>query len=173
MSCLLSAVSRRLLIPTTSLAGAAAPLSTTPVRWRQQAGKHKPTKYRNKPLTYDQAWKPWHIGVAKSWLSWHSGDLEETRDKSYSRAAKFMLEDMIIRKFMVGTWHACLPFEVVIKRNGNLLRICGYVNNRLPPRKIYWLTGYTEELLSRMLKQPVRLELQVVADNNDAVYIRI
>lgn len=108
----------------------AASVSTTAARLETRAGKHYPTRHRTNPLTYDMAYKPWHIGVYKSWLSWHSGpspsrspsritigglegDLEETRDKSYSRAAKFLLEDFLIRKFMMGTWHGCLPTELV------------------------------------------------------------
>ena len=36
--------------------------------------------------------------------------------------------------------------------------------------QVYFLIGYTEEMLSQWLKCPVKLELQVVEDPKDVIY---
>ncbi|EYC21037.1 hypothetical protein Y032_0020g193 [Ancylostoma ceylanicum] len=43
---------------------------------KNQAGKYRSTVNRSQLLTYEMAQKPHHIGVRKSWLSWHSQNLE-------------------------------------------------------------------------------------------------
>lgn len=48
--------------------------------------------------------------------------------------------------------------------------IVGIVNRQIAIRKVYWLIGYTEELLGHLLKQPVRLELQSLQDKRDIVF---
>lgn len=51
-----------------------------------------------------------------------------------------------------------------------MIRVGGVIEARLTPMKMYFLIGYSEELLSYWLKGPVKLELQVTANRNDVVY---
>ena len=80
------------------------------------------------------------------------------------------VEDLFIRKFMHGTWPEAFCSEVIIKRQHNLIRIAGIIDQNIPAKKVYFLIGYTEELLSAWLKCPVRLELQTVADKEEVVF---
>ncbi|XP_019937859.1 small ribosomal subunit protein uS3m [Paralichthys olivaceus] len=117
----------------------------------------------DKPLTYEQALHPQHIGHRKGWLSQHTSNL-----KGEEGAAERSVEDVFIRKFMFGTFHNCLANEVVIKRRGNLLIVCALMLQKLPPHKFYFLIGYTESLLSHFYKCPVKLEIQTLQEK--AVY---
>ena len=60
--------------------------------------------------------------------------------------------------------------QVIIKRQHNLIRIAAIISRSRPNRTIYFLVGYTEELLSLWLKCPVKLELQSVSHEADTVY---
>lgn len=60
--------------------------------------------------------------------------------------------------------------QVIIKRQHNMIRIAGIVQQKLAARKMYFLIGYCEELLSYWLKCPVKLELQTVPDKKDVIY---
>ena len=40
-----------------------------------KAGRYRVSKFNNKPLTYDQAFKPHDIAVYKGYLSVHTGKL--------------------------------------------------------------------------------------------------
>lgn len=62
--------------------------------------------------------------------------------------------------------------QLVIKRQGNCVRVAGFFHyrNRLNIREIYWMFGFTEEFLSVLLKQPVKIEVQFVADEKDLAY---
>lgn len=51
-----------------------------------------------------------------------------------------------------------------------MIRIAGIVQQKLAARKMYFLIGYCEELLSYWLKCPVKLELQTVPDKKDVIY---
>ena len=87
---------------------------------------------------------------------------------------KMLMEDMFIRKFIGGTFPQAMLSEVIIKRQHNLVRIAFLFNRNAigmhPPSKIYFLIGYTEELLSFWLKCPVKLELQSVAGESETVF---
>lgn len=72
--------------------------------------------------------------------------------------------------FMTGTWHALIVSEVIIKRQHNIIRIAAILRQSISPRKLYFLLGYTEELLSFWLQCPVKLELQTVTDKNSVVF---
>ncbi|XP_047425897.1 28S ribosomal protein S24, mitochondrial [Mugil cephalus] len=117
----------------------------------------------NTPLTYEQAHHPHHIAHRKGWLSQHTSNL-----KGEEGAAERTVEDVFIRRFMYGTFHGCLANEVVIKRRGNLLIICGLMIQKLQPQKFYFLIGYSETLLSHFYKCPVKLEIQTLPEK--AVY---
>ncbi|KAG7218756.1 hypothetical protein INR49_007293 [Caranx melampygus] len=135
----------------------------------------------DRPLTYEQALHPHHIGHRKGWLSQHTSEcwLKHTPASVYIHtmstshqgeegAAERTVEDMFIRRFMFGTFHGCLANEIVIKRRGNLLVICALMIQKLQPMKFYFLIGYTETLLSHFYKCPVKLEIQTLQDK--AVY---
>ena len=81
------------------------------------------------------------------------------------------IEDMFIRKFLKGTWSGGMFLsEIIIKRQHNTVRIAGIIKPLVIPRKMYFLIGYSEEMLSLWLKCPVKLELQIVNDPNDIVF---
>lgn len=71
---------------------------------------------------------------------------------------------------MVGTWHALFVSEIIIKRQFNMIRIAGIVRQAVSARKMYFLIGYTEEMLSLWLQCPVKLELQTVTDKKQVVF---
>jgi len=71
---------------------------------------------------------------------------------------------------MTGTWHSLFVSDVIIKRQHNLIRIAGIVKQAISARKMYFLIGYTEEMLSLWLQCPVKLELQTVNDPRSVVY---
>lgn len=60
--------------------------------------------------------------------------------------------------------------EILIKRRANMIFIGGIVQRVVIPRKMYFLIGYTEEILSYILKCPVKLELQSVADRKEMIF---
>lgn len=74
---------------------------------------------------------------------------------------------MFIRKFMEGTWHGMFLSELIIKRRQNMIILAGLVTRTVLPRKIYFLIGYTEEILSHFLKRPVKIEIQTVDHKKD------
>ena len=70
------------------------------------------------------------------------------------------VEDTFIRKFMMGAWHDLFLSEVIIKRRQNMIIIAGFVKAVPQTRTLYFLKGFTEELLSHFLKRPVIVEIQ-------------
>ena len=77
---------------------------------------------------------------------------------------------MFIRKFLKGTWSGMFLSEIVVKRQHNTIRVAGLIKKNLMPRKIYFLIGYSEEMLGQWLKCHVKLELQVIDDAKDVIY---
>jgi len=69
-------------------------------------------------------------------------------------------EDTFIRKFMLGAWHDLFLTEVIIKRRQNMVIVAGFVKRVPQTRMLYFLKGFTEELLSHFLKRPVTVEIQ-------------
>lgn len=83
-----------------------------------------------------------------------------------------IFEDIFIRKFLEGTfptmYHDTTP--IVIRRRQNLIDISiwmrenpitkGIVEKGIP--RLHFLHGYSEELLSRFLKCPVKLDIHCV-----------
>ncbi|XP_071526664.1 small ribosomal subunit protein uS3m isoform X1 [Panulirus ornatus] len=140
-------------------------LHTTPVVQKVTSGRYKVTRDRSRPLTYEMANQPCQIAHRKSWNSWNTTSLFEGQ-----REPETVVEDIFIRKFMTGTWHNLFVSEVIIKRQHNMIRIAGIVQQKIAARKMYFLIGYCEELLSYWLKCPVKLELQTVPDKKDVIY---
>lgn len=74
------------------------------------------------------------------------------------RRPQTAIEDMFIRKFMVGTFPTAVLSEVIIKRQHNIIRISAIISAKILPRRACFLIGYTEELLSHWLQCIVKLE---------------
>lgn len=91
--------------------------------------------------------------------------------KGEQGAAERAIEDTFIRRFMFGTFHGCLANELVIKRRGNLLTVCGLMLQKMPPHKFYFLIGYTESLLSHFYKCPVKLDVQTLQEKQVYKYL--
>lgn len=90
-----------------------------------------------------------------------------------ARAAERTFDDILIRKFIKGTWPGLFAAEVIIKRRHNLVVVAGLVFQQLTSRKHYFLIGFTEEMLSYLLKCPVKLEIQTVQERSHVVFKKI
>ena len=62
---------------------------------------------------------------------------------------------------------------VIIKRRYNQIIVSMITERKQPARKIYFLIGYSEELLSCLLNCAVKLEIQTVASKSDVIFKRI
>lgn len=144
---------------------ARASLHTSAVLCGKRAGRYKRTKKQDFPLTYEMANKPDMIGVRKSWNSFNTSAL-----KDGTRKAESAQEDIVIRKFIYGTWPQMLLSEILIKRRANQIIIAFIFLKSINPTKAHFLIGYSEEILSCVLKCPVKLELQAANSDKDLVY---
>ncbi|KAM9841746.1 small ribosomal subunit protein uS3m [Aulostomus maculatus] len=140
-------------------------LHVTAVCCKNRAARVRVEKGK-KPVTYEEVLKPHDIGHLKGWLSQHTSNL-----KGEEGAAERTLEDTFIRRFIFGTFPNCLANEVVIKRRGNVMIVCAFMLQTLPPNKFYFLLGYTETMLSHFYKCPVKLDIQTLSSR--AVYKHI
>uniref|UniRef100_A0A1B6I5Y3 28S ribosomal protein S24, mitochondrial n=1 Tax=Homalodisca liturata TaxID=320908 RepID=A0A1B6I5Y3_9HEMI len=140
-------------------------LHTSAVCHKIQAGRYKKSVKGDKPLTYEMAMRPEAIAHTKSWNSWNTSNLV-----GGLRPSETAVDDEFIRRFVTGTWHNLFLSEIIIKRQHNLIRVAGIVHRGIPARKMYFLIGYTEELLSYWLQCPLKLELQTVDDRKDVVF---
>ena len=143
----------------------------------RRAGEYKVTINRTKPLTYEQSMKPTDIAFRKGFNAANTAQLEGTfleREKiGQDIPHKTFTEDLFIRKFMSGTWPELLSdhTNIIIKRQHNFIRIAAIITRKKHnPDRMYFLIGYTEELLSYWLKCPVKLELQSVENYNELIY---
>lgn len=84
-----------------------------------------------------------------------------------------VIEDQFIRKFILGTWYKVWLSEVVIKRRHNDIIICGVVCPLPTIATVQFLMGYTEELLSHMLKSNVKMEVQCVPSRKTLIHKHI
>ena len=141
------------------------PLHVSAACSKVSSGRYKVTRNQNKPLTYEQANPPHYLFVRKGFNSFNTSNL-----KDGVRPSETAMEDMFIRKFMSGTWHNMFLSEVIIKRQLNMIRISGIVARNVLPRKMYFLIGYTEEMLTNWLQCPVKLELQTTDSREDVVF---
>jgi len=91
-------------------------------------------------------------------------------DEESKNASETTVEDVFIRRFMTGTWHGLFVSEIIIKRRQNLVIIAGLINQIQPPAKVYFLKGYSEELLSHLLRRPIRIEVQTVYQPKDVLF---
>ena len=141
---------------------------------KEKAGKYKVTLNRTRPLTYEMAFKPADIGRKKDFNSFNTANLENTflvkEEIGQDLPHKMLTEDMFIRKFIRGTFPEMVSSEVIVKRQHNLVRIAFLLRKTIAASKIYFLLGYTEELLSYWLKCPVKLEIQSINSEEDTIF---
>uniref|UniRef100_A0A915MEY7 Uncharacterized protein n=1 Tax=Meloidogyne javanica TaxID=6303 RepID=A0A915MEY7_MELJA len=83
-----------------------------------------------------------------------------------------LAQDEIIRRFVRAIFYTYLPLtvggtELITKRRGNVVYVAGFLIPKGNMEQIYWLYGFTEEILSNLLKQPVKLELQFIRSADD------
>jgi len=90
--------------------------------------------------------------------------------KDGNRPSETALEDMFIRQFMCGTWPNLFASEIIIKRQHNIIRIAGIITRTIAPSKIYFLTGYTEELLSYWLQCLIKVELVTIDNKKEIIF---
>jgi small subunit ribosomal protein S24 len=88
------------------------------------------------------------------------------------RQAENCSEDILIRKFLYGTFHELFASEVLIKRSFNKINIGFLIKlpNRSYIQKVYFLTGYAEELLSCWFKSVVKIQVQTINNTRDLVF---
>nr|XP_010967356.1 28S ribosomal protein S24, mitochondrial [Camelus bactrianus] len=148
---------RRLVLPwSRELPCVCRALHTSAVCSKNRAARVRVGK-GDKPVTYEEAHAPHYIAHRKGWLSLHTSNLD-----GEEHAAERTVEDVFLRKFMLGTFPGCLADQLVLKRRANQLEICALVLRQLPAHKFYFLVGYSETLLSHFYKCPVHLHLQTV-----------
>jgi small subunit ribosomal protein S24 len=158
-------------LPPALTPSSARAIFTTPSLCKNVAGKYRSTPNRTQMLTYEMAQRPHHIGVKKAWLTWHTQNLEEFRQMQGVAVA----QDEVIRRFIRGFFPQNIVIEgseIVVKKRGNVVYVTGFLHHsrRLDIRRIYWMFGFTEEFLSILMKQPVKLELQFVEKVEDLAY---
>lgn len=141
-------------------------LHTTAVLCQKKAGRHKITRKHNKPLTYEQANPPHYIGVRKAWNSWNTSNFEP----GIARGAETAQEDILIRKFITGIWVDLVDSEVVIKRRANQIILSYLIGRRASIDQIVFLIGFTEQILSYLLKCIVKIELQSIESRDMLIY---
>merc|ERR1712025_233198 len=108
--------------------------------------------------SYEQAVPPSRINVRKAFLSWNTCNLHGEK-----RMAQTAFEDAIMRKFMEGTWHGILASEVIIKRKLNMINLAFLADkDKSRIEQLYFLQGYTEELLTHWLKCQVKVEFSTI-----------
>ncbi len=152
-------------------------LHTSAALSKIQAGRHRVTRDRSKPLSYEESFWPEEIGNKKGWNSHNTGQLEGSFDMKEEIGQdlpyKLLMEDLFVRKVMNGTFPELIKSEVMVKRQHNLVRVACLMNingKGLSTEKIYFLIGYVEEFLSVYLKCPVKVELQVISSDDDIIF---
>lgn len=136
-------------------------LHTSAVCCKVQAGRVKQSRLRNKPVTYEKAFKPEHIAHKKGWLSIHTGNLHQ-EDGAHQAA----YEDLLIRQFIHGTFYRMIESEIIIKRRLNILEITAFVCTTQNFPSLYLLTSYSENFLSSFLEYNVKLHLLGVTSDD-------
>ncbi|XP_077263779.1 small ribosomal subunit protein uS3m-like isoform X1 [Temnothorax americanus] len=144
---------------------------TSTVVSKTQSGRYKVTINKDRPLTCEMANPPHYLAHRKSWNSWNTSStlILLGNIKDGNRPFETAIEDMFIRQFMTGTWHNLFASEVIIKRQHNIIRIAGIITRAIVPYKIYFLTGYTEEL-SYWLQCPVKVELVTIDNKKEVIF---
>ncbi|KAI1712321.1 mitochondrial ribosome subunit s24 domain-containing protein [Ditylenchus destructor] len=171
---LASSLRNALSVNSTAVPNSTRSLSTSAALCYNSSGKYKKSMRKDFPLSYERYRKPWHIGVSKSWMTFNTSSLEEFRQTAETGgggAPIVVAQDEAVRRLIRGIFHDFLSMdgsEFVFKRRGNVLYITGFFCYKrwVNWKKIYWLWGFTEEMLANLLKQPVKFELQFVDDDH-------
>lgn len=142
-----------------------ASLHSTAVLNTKRAGRHRRTVNQDKPLTYEEANLPDKIGVRKGWNSHSTANLIDGL-----RQAEIAQEDIVIRRIAYGIWPKMILSDVVIKRKGNEITVNFMAFRALHARKFYFLIGFTEQLLTQLLKCVVKVEIQTIGDPEELTY---
>lgn len=108
---------------------------------------------------------PKFIGHTKSWNTFNTSNLRDGK-----RKAETVSDDLFLRQFIYGTWHSLFASELIIKRRHNMIILSGLVTRTIHPRRMYFLIGYTEEILSALLKTPVKMEIQTIESKDDVIF---
>jgi len=98
------------------------------------------------------------MGVIKSWDSRHTGGL-----KGSHWAADRFADDIIIRKFIEGTFYERITSDVIIKRRLNEVIICFFVTGRGSEgttAKVYFLKAFCERMLEKMMGCIIKIEIR-------------
>ena len=132
--------------------------------FRTVVARPKKTKKKTNPVTYEEILPPHFISVRKGYNSFNTSNL-----LGESRSGETAIEDMVIRKFIEGTWHRLLIGKLIIKRRANQIILSGLFHQSLAPSKFYFLQGYTEEILSYLLKCPIKMEILTSGDRRALV----
>uniref|UniRef100_A0A7M5U1W1 Uncharacterized protein n=1 Tax=Clytia hemisphaerica TaxID=252671 RepID=A0A7M5U1W1_9CNID len=101
---------------------------------------------------------PHRIGVIKGHDSHHTGGL-----KGSHWAAERFADDIMIRRFIEGTFYQHITSDVIIKRRLNEIIVTFFVTGRGADgttAKVYFLKAFTEKLLSEMMGCIVKMELR-------------
>ena len=73
------------------------------------------------------------------------------------------IDDVMIRKFIEGTFYEMLVSNIVVKRQLNQIKISIFVNAKgTTVHKVYFLVGFTERLLTHLLGCFVKMEVMSV-----------
>ncbi|CAH8484375.1 unnamed protein product [Schistosoma turkestanicum] len=131
-----------------------------------RVGVVRRTRDCSHPLTYEQTKKPHQIGLMKSWNSWNTSNL----DGEDRYTSEVTLHDQFIRTFINGTFPLMVQSEVIIKRQCNVIRVAFLLLKRASPGEINFLIGYTEEMLSIILRCIVKLEIQLITSKKDVIF---
>ena len=89
------------------------------------------------------------------------------------RKGETLAEDTFIRNFLHGTLHNLIATEIIIKRRHNMIFITGLIVPKLSAIKFHFMVGYTEEILSCLLKCPVKLEFDFVFHSSMVIFKKI
>nr|CDS28311.1 mitochondrial ribosomal protein S24 [Hymenolepis microstoma] len=117
-------------------------------------------------LTYEQSKKPHQIGVLKSWNSWNTSNIHG--EDQYTGVITY--QDSFIRLFINGTFPTHVLSEVIIERKFNEVLICFNLSNRISSNELYFLIGYAEQMLSYLLRCPVKIEPRMILNPKDVIF---
>ncbi|XP_054168259.1 28S ribosomal protein S24, mitochondrial-like [Oppia nitens] len=143
-------------------------IHTSHVHCKQVAARYTRSKTRNKtfPMTYEMVNPPHYIAVRKGWNSWNTSSLVGIGRTNTSQTT---VEDLFIRKFIFGTFHRLFLSEIIIKRRANIIIVSGIVHQSVVQTKMYFLIGYSEQILSYQLKCIVKMDIQITHDSKALV----
>ncbi|OWR42993.1 28S ribosomal protein S24 [Danaus plexippus plexippus] len=143
----------------------ASQFHTSSALCRVVSGKYRITKKRDKPLTYEMANPPHYIAHRKTWNSWNTCKIFTI----FSMSLELLFAIPIIKTYSQLKKHVRFV-TVIIKRQFNHIRVAVIIRRAVSPTKMYFLLGYSEEMLSNWIQCPVTLELQTVDSYQDVVF---